>query len=42
MLHITTDPALCIEEPSIEFQDMIFEGVVPEQNELNNLMISLF
>lgn len=41
-LHITTTPALCIEESSIDFRDMIFEGVVPEQNELNNLMISLF
>ncbi|MFA6080067.1 MAG: hypothetical protein WC753_01135 [Candidatus Gracilibacteria bacterium] len=41
-LHITTTPALCIEESSIDFRDMIFEGVVPEQNEVNNVMISLF
>jgi len=24
-LHITTEPALCIEESSIDFRDMIFE-----------------
>lgn len=28
-LGITQNPALCIEESSIHFKDMIFEGVVP-------------
>ncbi len=42
IMKITTTPALCIEEPAIKFQDMIFEGVVPEQSELVNLFVSLF
>lgn len=41
-LKVTTEPALCIEEPAIKFQDMIFEGVVPEQSELVSLFVSLF
>ena len=30
------------EEESINFRDMIFEGVVPEQTEITSLFISLF
>ncbi len=41
-MKITNLPALCIEESSINFRDMIFEGVVPEQAELVSLFISLF
>lgn len=41
-MKITNLPALCIEESSINFRDMIFEGVVPEQKELVSLFISLF
>mgnify|MGYP007013242471 CR=1 FL=1 len=41
-MKITTLPALCIEEPSIKFQDMIFEWVIPEKTELVNLFVSLF
>lgn len=41
-MKITTVPALCIEEPSIKFQDMIFEWVVPEKTELTSLFVSLF
>ncbi len=42
MMKITSFPALCLEESSIDFRDMIFEGVVPEQKEIVNLFISLF
>lgn len=41
-MKITALPALCIEESSIDFRDMIFEGVMPEQKELESLFISLF
>mgnify|MGYP000084144642 CR=1 FL=1 len=41
-MKITSLPALCIEEESINFRDMIFEGVTPEQTELTSLFISLF
>ena len=41
-MKITNFPALCIEESSINFRDMIFEGVIPEHSELSNLFISLF
>ena len=41
-MKITTLPALCIEESSINFRDMIFEGVIPEQSELVSLFLSLF
>lgn len=41
-MKITNLPALCIEESSINFRDMIFEGVIPEQSELTSLFVSLF
>lgn len=41
-MKITQLPALCIEESSIDFRDMIFEGVTPEQAEITSLFISLF
>lgn len=41
-MKITSLPALCIEEEAINFRDMIFEGVTPEQSELTSLFVSLF
>lgn len=40
-LSITKEPALIIEEESIDFQDMIFEWVVPETEELSAMFISI-
>jgi hypothetical protein len=40
-LGITQNPALCIEESSIDFKDMIFEGVVPEKSELVSMFASI-
>ncbi|MDD2745906.1 MAG: hypothetical protein PHU93_05185 [Candidatus Gracilibacteria bacterium] len=40
-LGITQNPALCIEESSIDFKDMIFEGVVPEKSELTSMFVSI-
>ena len=40
-LGITQNPALCIEEETIEFKDMIFEGVVPEKSELTSMFVSI-
>lgn len=41
-LGITKNPALCIEEESIDFKDMIFEGSVPEQEEIDAMFMSIF
>lgn len=41
-MKITNLPALCLEEESINFRDMIFEGVIPEHAELVSLFVSLF
>lgn len=40
-LGITQDPALIIEEESIDFKDMIFEGLIPEEEELKSMFISI-
>ena len=40
-LGITGNPALCIEETSIDFKDMIFEGIIPEQVELDSMFTSI-
>ena len=40
-LGITQNPALCIEETSIDFRDMIFEGIVPEKAELDSMFVSI-
>ena len=40
-LGITESPALCIEEESIEFKDMIFQGEVPEYEEIKSMFISI-
>lgn len=40
-LKITEESALIIEEESIDFKDMIFEGMVPEDEELKSMFISI-
>lgn len=40
-LSITKEPALIIEEESIEFKDVIFEWIVPEIEELKSMFISI-
>ena len=40
-LGITQNPALCIEEETIEFKDMIFEGMLPEKEEIKSMFLSI-
>ncbi len=40
-LNISQEPALVIEEESIDFKDMIFEGIVPDVEELKSMFISI-
>ena len=40
-LWITKDPALCIEEESIDFKDLIFEWQVPKKSELEDMFTSI-
>lgn len=40
-LSISKEPALIIEEESIDFKDMIFEGIVPEIDELKSMFVSI-
>lgn len=40
-LGITENPALAIEEESIDFRDMIFQGEVPEYDEIKSMFISI-
>lgn len=40
-LGITQNPALAIEEESIDFRDMIFQGEVPEYDEIKSMFISI-
>lgn len=40
-LGITENPALAIEEESIDFRDMIFEGEVPSYDEIKSMFISI-
>ncbi len=40
-LGITENPALCIEESSIDFKDMIFQGEVPEYEEIKSMFVSI-
>lgn len=40
-LGITENPALAIEEESIEFRDMIFQGEVPAYEEIKSMFISI-
>ncbi len=40
-LDIKEMPALIIEEESIDFKDIIFEGLVPEEDELKSMFVSI-
>ncbi len=40
-LAIKKEPALIIEEESIDFQDVIFEWIIPEDDELKSMFISI-
>lgn len=40
-LNITKEPALIIVEPSIDFKDMIFEWMVPPEEELKSMFVSI-
>ena len=40
-LSITKEPALVIEEEAIDFKDMIFEGMVPEADEIQSMFVSI-
>ncbi len=40
-LDITENPALAIEEESIDFRDMIFQGEVPAYDEIKSMFISI-
>ncbi len=40
-LGITENPALAIEEESIDFRDMIFQGEVPAYDEIKSMFISI-
>ena len=40
-LDISKDSALIIEEESIDFRDMIFEGMLPENDELKSMFVSI-
>jgi hypothetical protein len=40
-LGITENPALALEEESIEFRDMIFQGDIPAYDEIKSMFISI-
>lgn len=40
-LSITQSPALIIEEESINFKDMIFEGMIPDSEEIKSMFLSI-
>jgi len=40
-LEITEIPALCIEEDSIDFRDVIFQWQIPEKSELESMFMSI-
>lgn len=40
-LGISKEPALIIEEESIDFKDVIFEWIVPEEDEIKSMLISI-
>ncbi len=40
-LGITANPALAIEEESIDFRDMIFQGEIPVYDEIKSMFISI-
>lgn len=40
-LNIKSEPALIIEEESIDFRDTIFEGIIPSDEEIKAMFISI-
>ena len=40
-LNITKEPALIIEEESIDFKDVIFEGILPSEDEIKSMLVSI-
>jgi len=40
-LGISESSALVIEEESIDFKDMIFEGMIPEDEEIKSMFFSI-
>lgn len=40
-VEVTKEPALIIEEESIDFKDVIFEGFIPEKHELSQMFVSI-
>lgn len=40
-LKITKEPALIIEEESIDFKDTIFEWISPEEDEIKSMLVSI-
>ena len=40
-IWIKSDYAFCVEEDSIDFKDIIFEGQLPSKEEINSLLVSL-
>ncbi len=40
-LNIIKQPALIIEEESIDFKDVIFEWIIPEEDEIKSMLISI-
>lgn len=40
-LWITKKPALIIEEEEIDFKDVIFEWIVPEEDEIKSMFVSI-
>jgi len=40
-LGITENPAFCIEEASIDFRDVIFQWMIPDEQEISSLLVSI-
>ncbi|MDD3794321.1 MAG: hypothetical protein PHI37_05905 [Candidatus Gracilibacteria bacterium] len=40
-LSIAKEPALIVEEESIDFMDTIFEGIIPNDEEIKSMFISI-
>ncbi len=40
-MWIKEEPALIIEEETIDFKDIIFEGIVPEEEEIKSMFVSI-
>ncbi len=40
-LNITKEPALIVEEEAIDFKDTIFEWIIPDDEELKSMFISI-